>query len=139
MKHGLPLVTLYLTERCNSRCVTCDYWRHGRRDVTLESVQRLLPELEGLGTRTALISGGEPLLNPAWPGIAALLRNAGLELWLLTSGLSLAKHARRAAPLFERVPRVLAALARAEHSLQRWHVGGAFADHYCFEARRQFV
>jgi SAM-dependent methyltransferase len=44
-----------------------------------------------------------------------------------------------AAPLFERVPRVLAALARAEHSLQRWHVGGAFADHYCFEARRQFV
>ena len=31
----LPLVTLYLTERCNSRCVTCDYWRHGRKDVTL--------------------------------------------------------------------------------------------------------
>ena len=103
MNHGLPLVTLYLTERCNSRCVTCDYWRHGRRDVTLESVQRLLPELETLGTRTALISGGEPLLNPAWPGIAALLRNAGLELWLLTSGLSLAKHARRAAPLFESI------------------------------------
>ena len=35
MKHGLSLVTLYLTERCNSRCVTCDYWKHGRRDVTL--------------------------------------------------------------------------------------------------------
>jgi hypothetical protein len=58
MKYGLPLITLYLTERCNSRCVTCDYWRHGRRDVTLESVRRLLPELESLGTRTALISGG---------------------------------------------------------------------------------
>ena len=70
MMHGLPLVTLYLTERCNSRCVTCDYWRHGRRDVTLESVTRLLPELEALGTRTALISGGEPLLNPEWPQIA---------------------------------------------------------------------
>jgi len=103
MKHGLPLVTLYLTERCNSRCVTCDYWKHGRRDVTLESVQRLLPELESLGTRTALISGGEPLLHPEWPGIAGLLRDAGLELWLLTSGLSLAKHARRAAPLFQSI------------------------------------
>ena len=34
----LPLVTLYLSDRCNSRCVTCDYWRHGRRDITLESV-----------------------------------------------------------------------------------------------------
>jgi len=103
MKYGLPLITLYLTERCNSRCVTCDYWRHGRRDVTFESVRRLLPDFESLGTRTALISGGEPLLNPEWPAIAQLLRDAGLELWLLTSGLSLAKHARRAAPLFQSI------------------------------------
>jgi Fe-coproporphyrin III synthase len=103
MTHGLPLVTLYLTERCNSRCVTCDYWRHGRKDVTLESVRRLLPELETLGTRTALISGGEPLLNPQWPEIATLLRAAGLQLWLLTSGLSLAKHALRAAASFESI------------------------------------
>ena len=78
MNHGLPLVTLYLTERCNSRCVTCDYWRHGRRDVTLDTVQRLLPELAALGTRTALVSGGEPLLNPAWADIAGALRGAGL-------------------------------------------------------------
>lgn len=44
-----------------------------------------------------------------------------------------------AAPLFERMPRVLAVLAHAEQSLQRLHVGGVFADHYCFEARRQFL
>ena len=31
----LPLVTLYVTDRCNSRCVTCDYWRHGRDDMDL--------------------------------------------------------------------------------------------------------
>jgi len=99
----LPLVTLYLSERCNSRCVTCDYWRHGRRDVTLESVTRLLPELEALGTRTALISGGEPLLNAQWPAIAEALRAQGIDLWLLTSGLSLAKHATRAARLFQSI------------------------------------
>ena len=99
----LPLVTLYLTERCNSRCVTCDYWRHGRKDVTLDSVNRLLPELTALGTRDALISGGEPLLNPEWPAIAQALRSRGIELWLLTSGLSLAKHARRAAELFQSI------------------------------------
>jgi MoaA/NifB/PqqE/SkfB family radical SAM enzyme len=99
----LPLVTLYLTERCNSRCVTCDYWRHGRQDVTLEAVERMLPDFERLGTRTALISGGEPLLNREWPQIAAALRSRDIALWLLTSGLSLAKHAARAAPLFESV------------------------------------
>src|SRR5262245_61069762 len=103
MMRSLPLITLYLTERCNSRCVTCDYWRHGRRDVSLESVRRLVPQLEALGTRTALISGGEPLMHAEWPEIAALLRAAGVKLWLLTSGLSLAKHARQAAPLFDSI------------------------------------
>jgi Fe-coproporphyrin III synthase len=99
----LPLVTLYLSERCNSRCITCDYWRHGSADLGLDSVRRLLPSLHRLGTEVALISGGEPLLHPEWQQIAALLKGEGLALWLLTSGLSLAKHARRAAPLFDSI------------------------------------
>jgi Fe-coproporphyrin III synthase len=96
----LPLVTLYLSERCNSRCRTCDYWQHGRADMDLAAVARLLPSLRTLGTRTVMLSGGEPLLNRQWEEIAALLAGEGLELWLLTSGLSLAKHARRAGELF---------------------------------------
>jgi Fe-coproporphyrin III synthase len=99
----LPLVTLYLSERCNSRCITCDYWRHGREDMTLERISRLLPSLAALGTRVVQLSGGEPLVNPAWREIAQLLRDRGLALWLLTSGLSLGKHARRAAQLFDRI------------------------------------
>jgi MoaA/NifB/PqqE/SkfB family radical SAM enzyme len=99
----LPLVTLYLTERCNSRCVTCDYWRHGRADMNLDAVRRLLPSLKRLGTQVVLLSGGEPLLNPEWPSIAQTLREAGLKVWLLTSGLALAKHARRAAELFDAI------------------------------------
>jgi Fe-coproporphyrin III synthase len=99
----LPLVTLYLTERCNSRCVTCDYWRHGRADMSLRAVQRLLPSLAQLETRVVLLSGGEPLLNPEWSAIARMLREAGLKAWLLTSGLSLAKHARRATEVFDAI------------------------------------
>ena len=101
--HSLPLVTLYLTERCNSRCVTCDYWRTGRADVTLDSVRALLPSLTQLQTQAVLISGGEPLLNPQWYEIAEVLRGQGLSVWLLTSGLSLAKHARRVANVFHAV------------------------------------
>lgn len=99
----LPLVTLYLSERCNSRCITCDYWRHGRADLNLTAVQRLLPSLARLQTEVVLISGGEPLLNPEWVQIGELLRAQGLRLLLLTSGLSLAKHARRVSELFESV------------------------------------
>lgn len=99
----LPLVTLTLSERCNSRCVSCDYWRHGTADMDLAAVRGLVPDLLRLRTEVALLSGGEPLLNPEWPQIAELLRNHGMKLWLLTSGLSLAKHARRVAALFETV------------------------------------
>ena len=99
----LPLVTLYVTERCNSRCVTCDYWRHGRDDMDLEAVTNLLPSLARLSTQMVLLSGGEPLLNPDWEAIAQTLRSNGLKVWLLTSGLALAKHARRAATLFDAI------------------------------------
>ena len=99
----LPLVTLYLTERCNSRCVTCDYWRSGHGDLNLASVRQLLPSLVELETQVVLISGGEPLINAEWAEIAELLRRNGLRLWLLTSGLSLEKHARRAAQLFDAI------------------------------------
>ncbi len=99
----LPLVTFYLTERCNSRCITCDYWRNGRRDATLESISRVVPDLLRLRTRVALLSGGEPLLNPEWRSIAATLRDAGISVWLVTSGLSLAKHAAAAAELFDSI------------------------------------
>ena len=99
----LPLVTLYLTERCNSRCVTCDYWRNGRVDMTLERLRGLLPSLQRLQTRVALLSGGEPLLNPQWAQMAQLLRDNGQKVWLLTAGLALAKHARSVAQLFDAV------------------------------------
>lgn len=97
------MAILYVTDRCNSRCVTCDYWRHGRETMTLESVARLLPSFERLETQTVLLSGGEPLLNPEWASIARLLRANGLKLWLLTSGLSLAKHASQAVQYFENI------------------------------------
>jgi MoaA/NifB/PqqE/SkfB family radical SAM enzyme len=99
----LPLVTLYATDRCNSRCVTCDYWRHGRTDVTLRSVSSILPALKQLQTQVVLLSGGEPLLNPEWPAIAQALRANGQRVWLLTSGLSLLKHTQRAVELFDNI------------------------------------
>lgn len=115
----LPLVTLYLSERCNSRCVTCDYWQHGTADMSLASVSRLLPSLASLHTKTVLISGGEPLLNPEWAEIAALLRAKGMALWLLTSGLSLAKHVIKVAQVFHRVTVSLDGTDRATYKAIR--------------------
>ncbi len=118
-KRSLPLAVLYLTERCNSRCVTCDYWRHGRKDLDLEAVSRLIPDLTALDTRVVLVSGGEPLLNPEWERIARLLRDRGMKLWLLSSGLSLAKHARRVSELFDAVTVSLDGTCRATYAAIR--------------------
>jgi MoaA/NifB/PqqE/SkfB family radical SAM enzyme len=71
--------------------------------MDLAAVTRLLPGFAQLQTQMVLLSGGEPLLNPEWTGIAELLRGNGLKVWLLTSGLALAKHARRAAELFDAI------------------------------------
>jgi MoaA/NifB/PqqE/SkfB family radical SAM enzyme len=71
--------------------------------MNLDAVTRLLPDLLRLNTQLVLISGGEPLLNPEWAAIAQLLRAQGHRVWLLTSGLSLAKHALRAAQLFDAI------------------------------------
>lgn len=71
--------------------------------MSLQSVQRLLPDLKRLRTEVVLLSGGEPLLNPDWPRISASLRGNGQKLWLATSGLSLAKNARRVAEQFDAV------------------------------------
>src|ERR1700722_4887580 len=71
--------------------------------MNLAAVKRLLPNFVQLQTRMVLMSGGEPLLNPDWAAIAQLLRKNGLKVWLLTSGLALAKHARRAASLFDAI------------------------------------
>lgn len=96
-------MTLYVTERCNSRCVSCDHWRYGRTDINLEFIAGLRPSFERLRTRVVVLSGGEPLLHREWAEIAALLKSMGLEVWLLTAGLALAKHARHAAGLFDRM------------------------------------
>jgi len=116
---SVPLITLHLTERCNSRCVSCDYWQHGRADMTPDCVARLLPSLVALGTRTVLISGGEPLIHPQWAQISRLLREQGLHLWLLTSGLALAKHAARVTELFHSITVSLDGIDRRMYSAIR--------------------
>jgi len=100
---ALPLAIVYVTDRCNSKCVTCDYWKFGQTNFPVDRAQRLAPELKNLGTEVVMLSGGEPLLHPRWAEVAAPWRAAGLRLWLLTAGLALHKHAAPAAELCERV------------------------------------
>lgn len=101
---ALPVVVFFPTSRCNSRCVSCDWWRaSGDGDMTLAEIGRLASELPELRTRIVLFSGGEPLLRPDVFEIAARFRREGLQLHLHTSGVLLDRMASNVAEHFSRV------------------------------------
>ncbi|NWG18570.1 MAG: radical SAM protein [Chloroflexi bacterium] len=91
--HTLPLLVLYLTDGCNSRCITCDIWRSPRRNMRWELVEKLAGSFKSLHTRGVLLSGGEAMQHPRWPEIAWRFRSEGATVMLLTNGLLLRKQA----------------------------------------------
>ncbi len=91
----LPLAIIYITDRCNSKCITCDYWRYGQTNMALPVAQHIAAELPSMGTRMVLISGGEPLLHPRWHEVVSLFRANGHEVVLLTSGILIPKNLER--------------------------------------------
>jgi len=100
----LPLVVFYPTSRCNSRCVSCDWWkRSGEGDLSLREIDDLAGALPSLGTQVVVFSGGEPLLRPEVFDAAAMFRARGQTLHLLTSGILLERFADRVARCFSRV------------------------------------
>ncbi|MFN8377646.1 MAG: radical SAM protein [Anaerolineae bacterium] len=90
---ALPILVLYLTDGCNSRCATCDIWRNPRRNMPVEKAEQLAVEAGEVGLRWAVFSGGEAMQHPEWPRIAAAFRAQGARTILLTNGLLLKKQA----------------------------------------------
>lgn len=75
-KHILPptvrpvAASIKLTENCQSRCITCDYWKsHWEDHISTTAAIDLLNELSALGIKYLRCTGGEPLLGPDLFGI----------------------------------------------------------------------
>ena len=100
----VPLVIFYPTSRCNSRCVSCEWWRSsGDGDLDLDEIASLSKALPPLGTHIVAFSGGEPLLRSDVFAAARLFRRQGMALHLLTSGVLLERFAADVAREFSRV------------------------------------
>ena len=91
---ALPMLIVYLTDGCNSRCVTCDIWKLPRRNMSMELAEKLASEFRASGVRRVILSGGEAMQHPDWPRIAQLFRSAGAKVELITNGLMLNKQAQ---------------------------------------------
>jgi MoaA/NifB/PqqE/SkfB family radical SAM enzyme len=98
---ALPILLYAPTSRCNSRCVSCDWWRtDGASDLRREEVAALARELPALRTKLVVFTGGEPLVRDDVFELADLFRAQGVVLHLLTSGLALERHAAAVAERF---------------------------------------
>lgn len=92
---ALPIVILMPHSACNCKCVMCDIWKgnHNLKQLSEADVEGLMGSLRRLGTRQVLMSGGEALLNPNFFRFCAILKREGIRITLLSTGLTLGRHA----------------------------------------------
>jgi len=81
---GLPC-TLVRTTGCDLRCGYCDsaFAFHGGKDMT---VSQVVAEVEALGPRLVLLTGGEPMLQREIGALAEALLGRGYQVMIETSG-----------------------------------------------------
>lgn len=91
----LPLLVLYITDGCNSRCKMCDIWHNARRNMSMDVIDDLVAQVDTLKISWILLSGGEAMQHPQWDEIARRFREAGVRTMLLTNGLLIKKQIER--------------------------------------------
>jgi Fe-coproporphyrin III synthase len=75
--------------------VMCDIWKDNKnlKQLTEKDISSLLISLKKLGTQQVVMSGGEALLNPNFFLFCELLKKQDIKITLLSTGLTLNKHA----------------------------------------------
>jgi len=86
-----PLTLLLLINRgCNLRCSFCDLW-DAPQHMPLERVLKLLDEAVAIGTKTLVITGGEPMIHPEIFRVIREGRARGLGVNVTTNGTLIEK------------------------------------------------
>jgi Fe-coproporphyrin III synthase len=84
-----PVVVWNITRACNLRCMHCyahAVERPREKEFTREQALAVIDDLAGFGAPVILFSGGEPLMRPDLPDIAAYAVDKGLRAVISTNG-----------------------------------------------------
>ncbi|HOV84828.1 MAG TPA: 12,18-didecarboxysiroheme deacetylase [Syntrophobacteraceae bacterium] len=84
-----PVVVWNVTRRCNLKCVHC--YAHAKdqpfeNELSTEEGKRVLDDLSEFGCPVILFSGGEPLVRPDLPELAAYAVQKGMRAVISTNG-----------------------------------------------------
>lgn len=92
----MPIIVLMPHSRCNCRCVMCDIWKanHDKKEISPEELQKHISHFVALGVREVVLSGGEALMHSNLWKLCEVLRENGIRITLLSTGLMLERNAR---------------------------------------------
>ena len=91
---SLPILLLNVHEQCNCRCMMCDIWkRKDGKELDLVALARHRESILELGVQDVVLTGGEALLHHNFDALCGFLRECGVRITLLTTGLLLSKQA----------------------------------------------
>jgi MoaA/NifB/PqqE/SkfB family radical SAM enzyme len=124
----LPIAILMPHSACNCRCVMCDIWKGNKNSKQLEEkdILTILASLKKFDTKRVVMSGGEALLNKNFFRFCEILKQHGIKITLLSTGLTVKHHALK---IYELVDDVIVSLDGDEekHDEIR-NIKGAFAE-----------
>lgn len=94
----LPILLIEAHSRCNCRCEMCDIWKSTEAsEFSLQQLLDQLPSLQQLGTRWVVFTGGEPLMHSDLFALCRPLRERGIEVSILSTGLLFERYAAQIA------------------------------------------
>ncbi len=98
----LPILILYPHNRCNCRCVMCDMWKaRAKVEISPSEIKQQAADIEILGVKWAVLSGGEPLMHSDLPKLIAAFRERNIRITVLSAGLLLKQNASLAVRDFD--------------------------------------
>jgi MoaA/NifB/PqqE/SkfB family radical SAM enzyme len=103
----------------------CDIWkREESTDIKAKCLERHRESLRRLSVRSAVLSGGEPLLHSDLRSLCMFFRELNIRLTLLTTGLLLSKRAEEVAEFFDDIIISIDGPANVHDAIRR--VNGGF-------------
>ena len=83
----------------------CDIWKDNKnlKQLNEQDISGLLSSLKKFGTERVLMSGGEALLNVNFFRLCEILKHQGIKITLLSTGLTVKRHAEQLLDLVDDV------------------------------------
>lgn len=93
--YTLPIVMLMPHSACNCRCVMCDIWKANRnkQEISKETLAKHIESFRRLKVKWVVLSGGEALMHSNLWALCKMLKEIGVKITILSTGLLLQKWA----------------------------------------------